>query len=139
MRWWPFLREGLRVFQNDLKWDKTDEDYLKMLMFVLTAGDDCGGIFILVSGGGQPYGYLVCIENTAPFCPRSVNIYAIHTNNKCPSTVAELSAEAQQWAISKGFKEVYACSYRMSGAAIYWFEKKMKFRRKYMVFSKKLC
>jgi len=137
-RWWSFFKEGLEFFRKELRWEKTEIDYYKMLLNVVTADPSDGLVIILIGGTGQPYGYLVAVNNTNPFSKKSCNVYSLYTNNKCPSTFLELSTEAEQWARSYDYQEVQACSHRVNSGAIRWFQKKMKYTSKFMVFTKKL-
>lgn len=136
-RWWPFLKEGLQYFKDELKWDIHPIDYYKVILNVIAGYEDDGIVMVLVSGTGQPYGYIVAINNSNAYSKRTVNVYAVFTNRKCPSAFAELSAETAQWAKSKNYEEVQACSPRVSGASIRWF-KKHGFTNPFLVFTRPL-
>lgn len=137
-RWWPFLREGMEYIVKETDWNQNAEDFFKFLLHVVSVAPDNGAVMVLVSGAGQPYGYTVLVNNTHRFSPKTINVYAIYSNRKCPSTMTELAAESLQWARSRGYKEAQACSYRTNGSAIRFFEKHMQFDRKFMVFTRTL-
>lgn len=138
IRWWKFLREGLDCINRETGWSKQAEDFLKFLMHVVDLSPDHGVILVLVSGAGIPYGYAVVVDNTNRSSQKTVNIYAVYTNKKCPSTLTELSAEAFQWAKSRGFREAQACSYRVTGASDRFFKRHFKFDRKFVVYQRTL-
>lgn len=139
LRWWSFFKEGLLFLNTDQRWGKTNEKFCEELMSIVASGDENGFVAVLVSGAGQPYGFIVVTNNTTRFSDeKSCVVYAIFTNQNCPSTVAELSAEAFQWAKTHDYKLAQACSKRVNGAAIRWFQKKMQFESMFMVFTRKL-
>lgn len=139
LRWWNFFKEGLHFLNTEQKWGKTNEQFLEALLYIVSNGEENGFVSVLVSGAGQPYGFIVVANNTTRFSDaKTCNIYAIYTNQDCRSTVAELSAEAFQWAKTHSYKLAQACSHRVNGAAIRWFQKKMRFDRMFVVFTKEL-
>jgi len=138
IRWWNLFKDGLDYCNNELKWKKEPGDFLKILLHIIALGPQDGFIAVLVSGGGQPYGFVVVVNNTNKFSKKTAHIYLMYSNSQCPSTVAELSAEAQAWSKNNNYEEVQACSYRFGGAALRWFQKKMGFTSKFIVFTKPL-
>lgn len=138
VRWWDFFKEGLKFLNSDQKWRKSNEEFLEALLYIVSQGEENSFIGVLVSFAGQPYGFVVVTNNTTRFSKRSCNIFALYSNSKCPSTITELAAEVYQWARTHGYEEAQACSHRVNGSAIRWFQRNMKFDSMFMVFSKKI-
>lgn len=132
------MKEGLDFFRENIKWNKNPEDYFRALMHIMSLGEDRGLLLVLVSGGGTPLGYLAAVDTSSIFTGSQMTVYALYSNKKCSTTFVELCAEVEQWAKLKGFKEVVACSYRFSRAALRWFTGKLKFKREFIVFTKQI-
>lgn len=141
LAWWPFLIEGLSVLQDKHAGNNPDitaDEFFRHLLHVLSGGVDYGIIMLLLSKNDKPLGYIVVNDNTYLFQTKTAVVYAIYSNNKCPSTVHELVHDATLWGRPRGYKCVQATSYRLNGAALRWFERKLGFRRRCIVFEREV-
>lgn len=138
LRWWPFILEGYKSIGVKGGLKMTPEGYLKIVMHICSLSPKKGRLAILVSGSGEPYGYVLALDITHKFSPKTVNLFAFYTNKKCPSTLLELSKDTEAWARECGYEVVQACSTRFGGGAIRWFHKNMGFNDKMIVFSRHL-
>lgn len=123
-------------FNDELKWHKSASDFFKFLLHVVHLPPKDGFVSVLVSGAGTPYGYIIVVNNTNLFSKRTMHVYALYTNNQCPSASVELIAEARQWGVANKYEEVQACSYRFGGAAIRLFTRKLGFTSRFIVFTR---
>ena len=137
---WDFFLEGLTNLNDPhgARGDLTPVQFFQMLLYAVEKHPHHGGVGLLTSKNGKPLGYGVVLDNTEPFCRKSVVVYAVYSNGKCATTTVELLANAERWAREHGFAEMQACSRRINGAAIRLFEKKWKFRRICLVFHKEI-
>lgn len=133
LRWWTLFREGYAYNSKVLGRTTVADDFIKTMLRVVDQGEDRSFIAVLVSGGGDPYGFIACEAEGD-----RVVIVEIFSNKKCPSTTIELVSEAQAWARQKNFNCLSVRSNRFNSTAIKFFTKQLGFQQEAIVFSKKL-
>jgi len=133
---WNFLEEGYAVLVNPKAGGfvkLTRKDYQRMLLCA-AVDDATGGVLVLASKRGVPLGF-VCILNDSNFVhPQRAEMFAVYSNEKCPSTFEELSYEAQRWARRRNYTELTFNIHRITGAARTFVEKKLKLEPNHMQF-----
>jgi len=134
IRWWPLFSEGYAYNSKVLGRVEPTEDFLKILLHVVDKGEEKSFIAVLVSGTGDPYGFIVCSESS----DRRLSIVELFSNKKCPSTTLELVSEAQAWGRSQGFKTLTIKSTRFSHSASRFFKKQLGFDSEAIILSKKI-
>lgn len=143
---WTFLLEGLEQVRADCPDnvpDVTNEAFFKTLL-KLSTEPWLGYVIILKSKNGKPLGFMVMVDTTGMFQPKTLTVYIAYTNAKCPSTMAELRYEAEMWARSHEYEKVQALSYRvkpmprLSGAVRRYFNRTLGLRERFVVFEKVL-
>lgn len=137
MRWWSFFSEGLAYMNRETKWGEEPLDFFKVLMHAIKVGGQKALILLHIGSDAVPLGYLIAVDNSAVFGPKSALIYAVYSNKQCPSTFMELVAETTAWAKTNEYRKVQACSYRLNRTSVKLFQRYLP-SRKFMVFTKDL-
>lgn len=137
IRWWDFFATGLEFMNRETKWGESADNFFRVLMHALKAGESKAQILLHLAADATPLGFLVMVDNTPPFGRRSALIYAVFSNKKCPSSFMELVAEARAWAVTNDFRVVQACSYRLNRTSVKLYQRYLP-GRKFMVFTTEL-
>jgi hypothetical protein len=139
---WDFLLEGLEKVRAgciDNIPDVSNEEFFKTVLKI-SCEPHLGLVIILKSKNGKPLGYLVLIDTTAMFRPKTLTVYMIYSSGLCPSAFAELRFEGDCWARKNGFVKLQALSYRLkplprrTGAVQRFFNKTLGLRLRCVVF-----
>jgi hypothetical protein len=139
---WPFLLEGLDATKancEDNIPDVTNDIFFKTLLAIATNVAD-GVILVLQSKNYKNLGFIVLVDTTAMYEPKTVTVYIAYSNAKCPSTIHELKFEGYKWARENTFVRVRALSFRvkpmprLSGAVRRYFSKTLGLQERCVVF-----
>ena len=137
---WNFLSEGFAILTNPKAGGQTKlspKDYQRILL-CSAVDDTVGGILLLQSRRGINLGF-VCVVNDSTFLsPETATIFTIYSNEKCASTMEELSYEAQMWAKRRKFTKLTFNVHRITGAAKTFVEKKLQLEPSNLQFKKLL-
>jgi hypothetical protein len=113
------------------------EEYFQRVMH--TAISPAAGTVVLFSSkNDKSLGYMVLIEDSESRHRRTVMIYAGYSNGRFAAASEASMAYVQRWAKAQGFVELHANSYRINGAAMRLFRKKLGFTPLSVVFKKDL-
>jgi hypothetical protein len=120
--------------------DVTPDQFFKTLARV-AFDSELGWIGILTSESGKYLGFGVMVDVTEMYQLKTLCIYIVYSNAKCPSTILEVRHEALQWAKQHGFERIRAVSFRIrpnptriSGAVKRYFSKTLGLRERCVVF-----
>lgn len=139
---WPFLLEGLEATKKNCEDnipDVTADTFFKTLLSIALE-EFHGVIMILQSKNKKLLGFIVLVNTTAMYEPRTLTIYIAYSTGKCPSTIHELRYEGFKWARENTFERVRALSFRvkpmsrLSGAVRRYFYKTLGLRERCVVF-----
>ena len=140
---WPFFLEGLESLNDSRRanMEETPEKFFKMVSRIvgLSKKVTAGAVVVVKSKGGKLLGFGSGFDATGLFpTHRILFIYAVYSNGKNAKAVEDLMNWCEDYAKEAGFQELQAATGRFSGAAFRWFEGKFGFRRKSLVFRKKV-
>lgn len=137
---WEFLLEGLTQLNDPRRANMkvSKQNYLKTLLRLTTLWPD-GAALILRSKSGKPLGFVGAYNcSTDTDDDKTLWIYLCYSNGKCKTTVLEYMDYLFKFGKFYGYTKAQAASGRINGAAFYWYEEKLKFHRKFLVFEKEL-
>lgn len=137
---WPFLVEGLNHMNNPQKSNMCEahETYLKTLSRCACTWPD-GFVGILRSKNGKPLGFGVGYNSSSLLQNKKVLwIYATYSNGKYKDAVPDMLKWGDEFAKCFNYDEVATATGRVNGSNFAWFEKKLGFSRRYVVFKKKV-
>lgn len=137
---WDFLLEGLESLNDPRRanMNVTTETFYKTVLKLTTLWPD-GAALILRSKNGKPLGFCGAYNNTSHLDTEKILwIFICYSNGKCKTTVLEYMDYLFKFAKHFGYDKAQAASGRINGAAFYWYEKKLDFHRRYIVFEKSL-
>ena len=135
LEWWPFLLEALPLLnRTNVGSEKVSADrYFSVLTREALGPPSDGVVIVLASKNTKPLGFVVLLNNTAPFSPKTALCYAVYSNNKCATAVRQLDRETKGWCTLHGYKKMVAASRMIHGATVRWF-KNRGFERDCLVF-----
>lgn len=133
---WDQLLAGLPELCAVLEKKVEPAEFASTVLQILTNPEALVGV--LYSKNGKFLGYGLAYGVADPDGVKSMFVYYTYSNGKCATTVKELFAHCARLAREMGIRQLSAVSPRMSGAAIRWFEKKMKFRRRGLLFTQSI-
>lgn len=137
---WDFLKEALSEMNDPARanMNENDDEFLKTVLHMVHSWPNAAA-GILRSKSGKPLGFGAIYDSSSRFQNhRTLFVYATYSNGKYKMAVPELLEWTESFARNYGFHEILACTGRINGATFYWFEKKLKFRRRFIVFKKEL-
>lgn len=133
LEWWPDMMTGLPEFCAVMNRHVSQADFAQTVLKIMNNPE--GLVGILHSKNGKFLGYGLAYASTDPDGTRSMFVYYTYSNQKCATTVKELFEHCTRYARQMGIRQMSAVSPRTSGAALRWFEKRMKFRRAGLLFT----
>lgn len=137
---WEFIHEGL-VQLNDPRranMKVSVSDFYKTILRQVSAWPE-GAALILRSKSGKPLGFCAAYNCSADHDTEKILwIYLCYSNGKCKTTVLEYMDYMFKFGKYFGYTKAQAASGRINGAAFYWYEQKLEFRRRFIVFEKEL-
>lgn len=138
--WWPFFLGGHKVLtapEGANMTDLTTQEFFKTLI-ELVVYPERGFVAILQNKRSCPLGFIIAHDTTSNFRPKELTMFAIYTNNKCPTTTRELMFELKQWAREQGFQTLRASMFKRSGAALRFYNRVLGLHHTGMSFSTSL-
>lgn len=138
--WWPFFLEGLEVLNRlPSPKDAIDGDtFLKTVLQAIDMAPSRGMVLIVTSKNDKPLFWGVAVDNTASFRRRTMCVHSIYQNGKAQDVTLFALGHLEAWARRQGYEALQAFSPCMSGSRFRLFEKRWKFRRSAILFTKDL-
>lgn len=137
---WEFIKEGWVALNDPRRANMgvTIEDFYKNILNLTTTWPD-GAALILRSKSGKPLGFCAAYNCSNELAEDKILwIYLCYSNGKCKTTVLEYMDYLFKFGKHFGYTKAQAASGRINGAAFYWYEQKLNFHRKFIVFEKEL-
>lgn len=137
---WPFFQEGLDQLNDPRRagMDETPEVFFKQLGWIVHNKSN-SALIVVKSKKEKPLGFAAGYQTTPIFAKNKVFfIYVVYSNGKNKNTVSDVLDIFTNIAKGFGLTEFQTATGRFSGAAFRWFEKKLGFERRFMVFRKLL-
>lgn len=137
---WEFIQEGFSQLNNPKKANMqvSIETFYKSMLRLTDAWPE-GAALILRSKNDKPLGFCAAYNCSSDIETEKVLwIYLCYSNGKCKTTVLEYMDYLFKFGKFYGYTKAQSASGRINGAAFYWYEEKLNFRRRYIVFEKML-
>jgi len=126
------MQRGYTFFKSEMKVIEGVEHFFAALV-------DCmrnGFLFVMTSSGGQPVGFAAVQQTSSFYTPKAATILYAFASESNSTDLAAIVQEASNWAQSLGLKQLQICVPRINGASIRLFEKRLRFRKKYLVYTR---
>lgn len=138
---WNFFYEGwLAVLQhNHGKPKGTTNDYLLLLIRVITAPVDEGCVLVFESKNAKPLGFVVLSNGSEIRGERTLHINMAYSNGKCQTLTLDALQVIEKWAKKYEYTELQLRTYRINGAAQRFFVRKLGFQPMNMIYRKEIC
>lgn len=137
---WEFIKEGWTALNDPRRANMGVKlsDFYKTILGLVDAWPE-GAALILRSKSGKPLGFCGAYNCSNEMAEDKVLwIYLCYSNGKCKTTVLEYMDYLFKFGKFYNYTKAQAASGRINGAAFYWYEQKLNFHRKFIVFEKEL-
>jgi hypothetical protein len=124
---WPLFLESFDslIAPKGANMTNLTVDELFKTLLHLAVYPENGFLGCLYNKNGGFLGYVAAISTSIAFRPSALQMFAIYSNEKCPSTPKELIYELKEWARKHGFSKLHATMFRKSGTARNFFKFKL--------------
>lgn len=140
LKYWDFLLEGLVAANESQKWVEqripVDKFFKQVIQTVKLPPNEF--LIAVMEEGGHLLGYIINFMVVKPNTHAQIWCYLAYSINDNSYMMKELLQYGEAWARDKGYKEIMCNSARFSAASFRMFEKRWKFRRLSVTFSKLL-
>lgn len=140
LKYWDFLLEGLNAANLSQKWEEQRipvDKFFKRLLSIAPLPEN-ERLIAFIEQDGKLLGYIVNFMVVKPDTHAQIWCYMAYSLGENAYIMKELLLYGERWARERGYKEILCNSARFSAASFRMFEKRWRFRRVSVTFSKLL-